>query len=259
MSRAGRTPRRARPRRGLRARAPGLPDGARRSGSTPRTPPGPPAAGARAGSRSRCRRSPSSTGRGAAGYRRSSVPDVLERTEAQLLLVVVRGVVDAPHVLVAVLGDERVVALRRLPAIDYEIAPRHLDVAQQLGADVALAAAEELRPLAVRAVDALELLRHARLVREHERDHAAETNLPRDGRRGSGHRGGGTAEQARRRPAVLRAREARRVAGEGFAVGRAAAGAGGEGLAGTAVAPARRLALGDHAAAPGGHPRVRDV
>src|SRR5262249_31633723 len=85
------------------------------------------------------------------------LPDVLEPPEAELLLVEEARVVDAPHVLLALFGGERVVRLGRLPAVDDEIPARSLDVAQELGADVAACAAEELRPLAGRPVDALEL------------------------------------------------------------------------------------------------------
>ena len=48
-----------------------------------------------------------------------------------------------------------------------------LDVAEELGADVAAPAAEELGPLALGAVDALELLGVGDLVAEDERDHAS--------------------------------------------------------------------------------------
>ena len=48
-----------------------------------------------------------------------------------------------------------------------------LDVSQQLGPDVAGALPEEFRPLAVRAVGALEGLGVAHLVAEDECDHAA--------------------------------------------------------------------------------------
>ena len=54
-----------------------------------------------------------------------------------------------------------------------EIAARRLDVAQELGSDVAAALAEELGPLAVHPVGALELRRVAHLVAEDECDHAA--------------------------------------------------------------------------------------
>jgi hypothetical protein len=81
-----------------------------------------------------------------------------------------RRLVDAPHVLVAVGGDEGVVRLAALPTVDDQVAARRLEVAEELGADVAGAGAEELRPLAFGAVDALELGRVARLVGEDERD-----------------------------------------------------------------------------------------
>ena len=50
-----------------------------------------------------------------------------------------------------------------------------LDVAEQLGADVAATAAEERRPVAVGAVDPLELRRVGDLVAEDEGDHRAGT------------------------------------------------------------------------------------
>jgi hypothetical protein len=81
-----------------------------------------------------------------------------------------RRLVDAAHVLVAVRGDEGVVRLAALPAVDDQVAARRLDVAEELGADVARARPEELSPVAVGAVDALELGRVARLVGEDERD-----------------------------------------------------------------------------------------
>ena len=81
-----------------------------------------------------------------------SVPDRLERAEAELAVVVEACGVDALHVLLAVLGDERVVRVDRLPAVDDEIPARRLDVAEQLGADEAAAPAKELGPLAVRTV-----------------------------------------------------------------------------------------------------------
>ena len=69
------------------------------------------------------------------------------------------------------LGEERVVGVGRFPAVDHEVALGLVDVVQQLGADVADAPAEELRPLAVRPEDTSELLRIAHLVAEDERDH----------------------------------------------------------------------------------------
>src|SRR5262249_58085829 len=57
---------------------------------------------------------------------------------------------------------------------------RRLDVAQELGADVAAALPEELGPFAVHPVDVLELHRVAHdLVAEHECDHPAEDKVPR--------------------------------------------------------------------------------
>ena len=86
--------------------------------------------------------------------------------------------VDALHVLLAMRGDERVVRVGRLPAVDHEIATWRLDVAQELGADVAAAPAEELGPLAVHPVGALELRRVAHhLVAEDECDHPAEDKV----------------------------------------------------------------------------------
>lgn len=66
--------------------------------------------------------------------------------------------------------DETVVRLRRLPAINDDVAPRLLDIAEQLGADVAGCVAEELGPRAVRAVDLLERREILDLVGEDERD-----------------------------------------------------------------------------------------
>ena len=71
-------------------------------------------------------------------------------------------------------------------------------------------------------------------------------------------RAGRGPQPLRRRPPLLRACEAPGVAGEGRAVGRAAADPRGEGLAAAAGAPARRVALRRHAAAPGRRARVRD-
>jgi hypothetical protein len=78
--------------------------------------------------------------------------------------------VAAAQVLVLVRGEEGVVGIGRFPAVDDEVAVGLLDVVQELGADVALPLAEELGPLAVGAVDPLELLRVADLVAEDERD-----------------------------------------------------------------------------------------
>src|SRR5579875_3753331 len=86
-----------------------------------------------------------------------SAPDALERTETQLAVIEEAGLVDPAHVLLAVLRHEGVVRVGRLPAVDDEVAAGRLDVPQQLGPDVAAAVAEELRPLAVGAVGALEL------------------------------------------------------------------------------------------------------
>ena len=47
----------------------------------------------------------------------------------ELLVVVEGGLVDPPHVLVAVLVYEGPVGLLRLPAVDDEVAPGHLEVA----------------------------------------------------------------------------------------------------------------------------------
>jgi hypothetical protein len=65
---------------------------------------------------------------------------------------------------------EVVVRVDGLPAVDDEIALVLVEVMQQLGADVAASRPEELRPLALRPVDALELLCLANLVTEDERD-----------------------------------------------------------------------------------------
>ena len=115
--RAGRTPRRAPPRRARRARAPARPGGARRSGTTPRTRAALRPAGC--GSRIPPGASPQPQHAGSwCGGITSALPHVLERPEAELLLVEEAGVVDAAHVLVAVLGGEGVVVLGRLPAVD---------------------------------------------------------------------------------------------------------------------------------------------
>ena len=70
-------------------------------------------------------------------------------------------------------GREGVVVLRRLPAVDHEIPPGQLGVAEELGADVAAAAAEELRPVAVGAVHPFEGVGVAHLVAENQGDHPA--------------------------------------------------------------------------------------
>ena len=107
-----------------------------------------------------------------------SGPKRVERAEAQLAVVVEPCGVDALHVLVAIRGDERVVRVGRFPPVDHEIPGRRLDVAQELRADVAAAAAEELCPLTVGPVDALELGRVAHhLVAEHECNHAGEDKV----------------------------------------------------------------------------------
>src|SRR5262249_50520181 len=80
----------------------------------------------------------------------ASGPNCVERAEAQLTVEVEPCGVDALHVLLAMRGDERVVRVGRFPAVDHEISGWRLDVAQELRADVATAAAEELCPLAVR-------------------------------------------------------------------------------------------------------------
>ena len=71
------------------------------------------------------------------------------------------------------LGGERVVVLRRLPAVDHEVAARGLDVSEELRADVAAAGAKELGPVAVGAVCALELLGVTDFVGEDKGDHPA--------------------------------------------------------------------------------------
>ena len=86
------------------------------------------------------------------------------------MLVVERRLVHTPHVLVSVGGYELVVGLARLPAVDDEIAPGNLDVAEELGADVAAAGTEELRPLALGSVDAFELRQVGDVIREDQRD-----------------------------------------------------------------------------------------
>src|SRR3954463_5034363 len=64
------------------------------------------------------------------------IPHVLERAEAQLLHVVEPRLVRAAQVLLLVLGEEGVVGLDRLPAVDHEEALRLLDVVQELRAYV---------------------------------------------------------------------------------------------------------------------------
>lgn len=88
----------------------------------------------------------------------------------KFLDVVEATLVAEPHVLLLELSEERVVRLRRLPPVDHEVALGLLDVTQQLGADVADPATEELRPVPVGSVDACELLRVANLVAKDERD-----------------------------------------------------------------------------------------
>src|SRR5215467_8474878 len=99
-------------------------------------------------------------------------PDALEGAEAELAVVVEARGVDTGHVLLATFGDERVVCVGGLPAVDHEVAPWRLDVPQQLGPHVATALPEEFGPLAFRPVDALEFGRLAHLVAEDECNHA---------------------------------------------------------------------------------------
>src|SRR3954447_112525 len=132
---------------------------------------------AAAGSRPAHCRNPSRRGHGAKGL--LALPHVLERAEAQLLVVVEARVVDAPHVLLPVLVRERVVRLRRFPAIDHDVAAGLFHVAQKLGADETLRRAKELLPLAARPVGALERLGIANLVAEDERYHGAIMGTPR--------------------------------------------------------------------------------
>src|SRR5829696_38337 len=164
-------PRRARRRRGRRGRVPARPGGARRSGSTPRTPSRPPRAGGAGGFPVGCRRSPSTPDHVAARRGRSLRPHVLERAEPELVVVEEDRLVDAAHVLLAVLLDERVVRVARLPAVDDEEPAGLLHVPQELGADVAAAAAKERVPVAAGAVHAPELVLLRGVVHEDERDH----------------------------------------------------------------------------------------
>src|SRR5262249_37898052 len=97
-------------------------------------------------------------------------PDALERPDPELVLVAEGVLVDPAHVLLPVRLDERVVCLAGLPTVDDQVPARDLDVAQQLGTDVAAAAPEELRPLAVRPVDLLEVGCALDVVAEEERD-----------------------------------------------------------------------------------------
>jgi hypothetical protein len=98
------------------------------------------------------------------------MPDVLERPEAELLDEVEPCLVAAAQMLRLVLGEKRVVGVRRLPPVDYEIAVGLVDVVQELRADVAVAGAEELRPVPLGAVRVLERNGIADLVAEDERD-----------------------------------------------------------------------------------------
>src|SRR3954454_3139089 len=97
-------------------------------------------------------------------------PDILEGAEAQLLQVVHPRLVGAFEVLRLVLADESVVGVDRLPAVDDHVAIRLVDVAQELGADVADPLPKELRPLPFRAVRVLERHRVARVVAKDDRD-----------------------------------------------------------------------------------------
>ena len=81
-----------------------------------------------------------------------------------------RGV-DALQVLLAMRGDERVVGVGRLPAVDHEVAAGDLDVAEELRADVARPGPEEPRPVAVGALGGLEGGVVAGVVAEDESDH----------------------------------------------------------------------------------------
>ncbi len=105
--------------------------------------------------------------------------DRLERAEAELAVVEEPRGVDTLDVLLAMLGHERVVRVGRLPPVDDEIAARRLDVAKQLGSDVAATPAEELGPLAVHSVRALELARIAHLVAEDQCQHESEDKVRR--------------------------------------------------------------------------------
>ena len=99
------------------------------------------------------------------------MPDVLERPEAELLDEVEPRLVAAAQNLRLMLGEKRVVGVRRLPAVDHEVPVGLVDVVQELRADVPVARAEEARPLALRPVDLLERDGIAHLVAEDERDH----------------------------------------------------------------------------------------
>src|SRR5262249_9065245 len=104
-------------------------------------------------------------------------PHVFESAEAEFLVVVEARVVDPAHVLLAVVGGEGVVGIRRLPAVDHEVAAGRFDVTEELGADVAACSREELRPVPVRPVDLLEVGRLAHVVAEHEGDHAKQDKV----------------------------------------------------------------------------------
>jgi 1,2-phenylacetyl-CoA epoxidase catalytic subunit len=103
----------------------------------------------------------------------------LERSEPELAVVAEARRVDTLHVLLASLGDEGVVRVGRLPAVDHEVPAGRLHVPQQLGADITPAQAEEFRPFAVRPVDPLELRGVVHLVAEDECDHAPEDKVRR--------------------------------------------------------------------------------
>src|SRR6476620_7892112 len=98
------------------------------------------------------------------------MPDVLERPEPELLDVVEARLVAAAQVLGLIRREEGVVGVAGLPPVEHEVALGLLDVAQQLGADVAGTLPEELRPLTVWAVGRFEALAVAHLVAEDERD-----------------------------------------------------------------------------------------
>ncbi len=138
-----------------------------------------------------------------------------------------------------------VVRVRRLPAVDDEIPARSLDVAQELGADVAPSLLEELGPLAVRPEDALELRGVARhLVAEHECDHLSEDRVTGVTAEASCSRGARLAARVRRRPPLLPPRQAPGVAGGRRALGRHPVRPRREGKPRAAGAASRHLALG---------------
>jgi hypothetical protein len=89
----------------------------------------------------------------------ATVTKASRTSEAELAVVVEARGIYPLHVLLAMRGDESVVRVGRLPAVDDQIPAGSLDVAEELRADEAASLSEERGPLAIRSVDALELRR----------------------------------------------------------------------------------------------------